>query len=654
MTELPLAAEFPTPVRADWEALVDKVLKGAPFRRLVHTGFDGLETQPLSTADDVATLHDESGFPGAAPFTRGSSPAPLPHGQWEIRSTVALADPAAANSMALEELFNGASGLTMRFDRAFRRGFGPESDVFDELGAVDGVCLHTVDALDRALAEVYLDVAPVTLQPGASFTQAAAWMREIWTRRGVGGAEVLGCLGADPIATLVTEGIVANGIERSLVELGHLGATTAGATPLVRTAMVDVGPFVEAGADIVEQLALALSTGVAYLRAMEASGLDVDTAASQIEFTLVLDAEFFEGIASVRAFRRTWAEVLTASGAPDAGRHTRVTVRTAARMMTRRDPWVNLLRVTSACFAAAVGGAQAVVALPFDSECGLPDGLGLRMARTTQLLLAEESHVAEIVDPAGGSWSLEALTDSYAEAAWSNFAELEGAGGVIGGLLDGSIASGLAESWERRRRAFATRKAPICGVSEFPFLDEAPVIRRARDADAPAVRAAARVVGGDAEHVRGTATMIEPLPAHRAAAEFEALRDASDAHLAATGGRPTIFLATLGPVAEHTARVTWAKNFYEAGGIATIVGGSFADSGSAIACLCSSDAVYAEQAETAAAELKVAGAREVHLAGQPGDRRGADIAAGVDEFIHVGVDVIDILTRTHTSLGVTR
>ncbi len=651
MTELQLAAEFPTPQRSDWDALVAKVLKGAPFRRLVHTGDDGIEIQPLSTADDVATMADESGFPGSAPFTRGSSPAPLPHGQWEIRSTVSLADPAAANAMALDELFNGASGLTIRFDRAFRRGDGPASDSFARDGAVDGVCMHTIDALDRALAEVYLDVAPVTLQPGASFTQGAAWMREIWIRRGVGGAEVLGCLGADPIATLVAEGVLANGIDRSLVELGHLAATTAASTPRVRTAMVDVGPFVEAGASIVGQLALALSTGVTYLRSMEAAGLDIDTAASQIEFTLVLDAEFFEGIAAVRSFRRTWAAVLAASGAPDAGRHTRITVRTAARMMTQRDPWVNLLRVTSACFAAAVGGAQAVIALPFDIECGVPEGLGLRMARTTQLLLAEESHVAEIVDPAGGSWSIEALTQSYAEEAWSNFAALDGHGGVVAGLLDGSIAAGIAENWERRRRAAATRKAPICGVSEFPFLDEAPVVRHAPDVDG--ARSAAMTEGAPAQHVRGAATVIEPLPTHRASAEFEALRDASDAYLAVNGTRPTVFLVTLGPVAEHTARATWAKNFYESGGIATAVGESFEASGAAIACLCSSDAEYAEHSAGTATALKTAGALEVHLAGNPGDRRDADTAAGVDVFIHVGVDVIDILAHTQSILGVT-
>lgn len=652
MTELPLAAEFPTPQRADWDALVAKVLKGAPFRRLVHTSDDGIEVQPLSTADDVETMADESGFPGSAPFTRGSSPAPLPHGQWEIRSTVSAADPAVANAMALDELFNGASGLTIRFDRAFRRGVGPAGTSFVKDGAVDGVCLHTVDALDRALAEVYLDVAPVTLQPGAPFTQAAAWMREIWIRRGVGGAEALGCLGADPIATLITEGMLANGVDRSLVELGHLAASTAVSTPRVRTAMVDVGPFVEAGAGIVTQLNLALSTGVTYLRTMESAGLDIDTAASQIEFTLVLDAEFFEGIAAVRAFRRTWAAVLAASGAPEAGRHTRVTVRTASRMMTQRDPWVNLLRVTSGCFAAAVGGAQAVVALPFDTECGVPDGLGLRMARTTQLLLAEESHVAEIVDPAGGSWSIEALTESYAEEAWSRFATLDGHGGVVAGLLDGSIAAGLADSWERRRTAAATRRAPICGVSEFPFLDETPVVRQSPDV--AGARSAAKVEGAPAEHIRGTATLIEPLPAHRASAEFESLRDASDAYLAANGTRPTVFLATLGPVAAHTARAAWAKNFYESGGIAAVVGDSFETSGASIACLCSSDTIYAEHSASAAAALKAAGARQVHLAGNPGERRDADTAGGVDEFIHVGVDVIDVLTRTQTILGVTR
>ena len=659
-------SEFPTPTREEWLELVAKVLKGGSFDRLVHTTYDGIEVQPLYTSADVATGADESGFPGFDPHERGAHPAPRPDGQWEIRAPLLHPDPAEANRHALEELTSGSTGLEVRFDRAFRRGTGPAGAAFSELGAVDGVAVHSLDALDRLLAEVHLDLAPVSLVPGAAFERAADWLAQLWARRGVGGAEVSGGLGADPLGTLAAEGVLPQGLDGALAALGSLAHDTARATPAVRAASIDLGAYVEAGATEVQQLALMAATGAEYLRAMDAAGLPPAEAAAQIEITLVLDADVFAGICTLRAARRVWSAVLDACGVPEERAATRISVRTAQRMMTRRDPWVNLLRVTAASFAGAVGGADAVVALPFDLECGFPGDLGRRMARNTQLLLAEESHVGNVLDPAGGAYYPEALSEAYAERAWELFGRLDGSGGVSAGLQDGSIARLLATTWDERRRNLSRRKDPITGVSEFPFLGEAPV--DAPEPDRAAVRSAVQGDGaaaGTAHHVEpGDATTIEALPAHRFAEDFEALRDASDAHLDAAGRRPRVFLASLGAVAEHTARTTWARNFFEAGGIEALVSDgyadaasaakAFADSGASVACLCSSDAGYERLVEEVAPALKEAGAAHLYLAGNPGDRRAADEAAGVDTFVHVGVDAVAVLTDAHQILGVDR
>ncbi len=467
-----------------------------------------------------------------------------------------------------------------------------------------------------------------------------------------------GSFGADPLGTLVSEGVLPQGLDAAMADAVTLAAETLASTPNVRAIGLDLGPYVEAGGSPVQQLALLLATGAEMLRAGEAAGVSPADVAAQIEATIVLDADVFAGVATVRAARRVWDAMLSACDVPEDRRGLRLQVRTAARMMTRRDPWVNLLRVTAATFAAGVGGADGVIALPFDVELGFPNELGRRMARNTQLLLIEESHVGRVLDPGGGSYYVEAHTEELSSHAWDLFGDIERHGGMSVASVDGTIAERLAESWSTRIVDLARRIEPITGVSEFPFLDEAPVVRDALDV--AAIRTAA---AGDETHVaQGEATMVDALPVHRSAERIEALRDASDAYLATHGHRPRVFLANLGPVASHTARAMWARNFYEAGGIeastnegfatADEAAAAFAASGAPIACVCSSDAVYAELAETTAKALKAAGAVRVELAGNPGDAADAYRTAGVDDFVHVGIDQIEHLRTVQTELGV--
>jgi methylmalonyl-CoA mutase len=295
-----------------------------------------------------------------------------------------------------------------------------------------------------------------------------------------------------------------------------------------------------------------------------------------------------------------------------------------------------------------------VTSLPFDVEVGEPGELGRRMARNTQLLLGEESGVGRVVDPAGGSWYVETLTDELATAAWDLFRVLEGAGGLPAVLLDGTLATRIAAVRDDRFAAVARRKVPLTGVSEFPDIHEEPL-------DATPWGSPRAVAVAPTDHV----TTCDPLPRIRWAEQFEALRDAADVTADATGSRPSVFLANLGPVATHTARASFAKNFFEAGGIAAVTSEAgattgldadsaatgFAASGARLTCICSSDDVYAEQAAGVAESLKAAGAQRVYLAGNPGDRRDELTAAGVDEFVHVGVDVLATLRTAHEVLG---
>jgi len=336
-------------------------------------------------------------------------------------------------------------------------------------------------------------------------------------------------------------------------------------------------------------------------------------------------------MAKLRAARVMWARVLESCGVAESGRLQVQQAVTSLAIFSRRDPWVNMLRATTAAIAAGVGGADAVTVLPFDVALGHPDALGRRAARNTQLLLIEESHVARMVDPAAGSWFIESLTSRLAEMAWVGFRAIESAGGVEAVLRDGSLEAEIRSAWTGRLEGLVTRSEPITGVSEFPLLDE-PLLERPQ-IDTPT-----------------------GWPVRRLAQPFEDLRDRSDHRLATEGRRPRVHLATLGDLADHAARTTWTTNVLAVGGIEAIGGNGdgahgadevasrFTASGCEVAVICSSDEIYAVAAVDAANALVKAGASLVAIAGNPGELRDDLSAAGVQQFWHQGINLIDTLT----------
>jgi methylmalonyl-CoA mutase len=415
------------------------------------------------------------------------------------------------------------------------------------------------------------------------------------------------------------------------------------------------GPFAVADGRIVhnaggseaQELAFAIASAVEYLRALEASGVALDAARRMIYFRLSADADQFLTIAKFRALRKLWARVEEACGLAPEPAH--VAAETAWRMMTKRDAYTNMLRITIAVAAAGLGGADSITVLPHTAPLGLPDAFARRLARNTQLILLEESNLAKVADPVAGSGAIEDITAKLAAAAWALFQEIESAGGAWAALERGLVQSKVAAVREKRRQAVARRKDALTGTSDFPDLDEA----------LPAVLDVAPVTTPRETDV---AVRAEALPRMRLAEPFESLRDASDAILARTGSRPKVFLTNLGRLSDFTARATFARNFFEAGGIAAVTNDGFASrdemtaafkaSGARLACLCSSDAVYeTEAADTARA---LAGAAHIYLAGRPRALEDALKAVGVGTFIFVGCNVLEILTAAHDILGISR
>ncbi|MEO3824082.1 methylmalonyl-CoA mutase subunit beta [Actinomadura sp. B10D3] len=599
--ELELAAAFPRAERDRWREMVKGVLRksGAadedtPLDEieglLTRESYEGVRIAPLYTRDDAPP-----GRPGLAPYVREVRPDGEGIAGWDARQRHAHPDPAVTREAILADLENGATSVWLRLGDG-----GPP-----------------VAALPEILRGVLLDLAPVVLDAGASAGEAAEAFLSLVSERG-NAADASGVLGADPLGRQARTGTAG-----PLDEAAALAVRCVREFPKLRAVVADGTPYHDAGGSDAEELGAAVAAGVAYLRALTGAGLSVDEAFGQIEFRLAVDADQFSSIAKLRAVRRLWARVAEVSGASE-GTSARVHAVTSSAMMTRRDPWVNMLRTTVAAFAAGVGGADAVTVQPFDARLGLPDGFARRIARNTQTLLLEESSLARVVDPAGGSWYAESLTEDLAQAAWTWFTEIEKAGGLAAALESGLVADRLASTWARRRADIAHRRAPLTGVSEFPDLGET----------VPERDPAPREPGGG-------------LPVVTYAQDFEALRDRSDAHADATGARPRVFLATLGPVAVHTARASFAANLFQAGGIETVAGApeEFEASGAAVACICSSDRVYEEEAAGAARILRDAGAVKIWLAGKGSYE-------GVDAAVYAGCDAIEALETTLRDLGV--
>lgn len=612
---------FPTIDEAAWRALVEDGLKGTDFdKRLVKKTVDGLSVQPLYGPPDGAGT---SGLPGQAPFTRGTQAATELTRPWDLVLRVDESDLGQANTIILEGLERGISHL--------------ELVLGDHVGP--GLEIKDVADMEALLGGVDLALISISVRGGEASGGVAGMIAR------VGGPKVVrGSIGLDPLGCLATRGGLTKPLDEALSEAAYYAKMTADMTDTFRTMIVDMRGYDGAGASPALALGIAMATGVAYLRALEAGGLSIDDAAKQISFVLTTDTDLFISIAKLRAARQLWSRIVTASGGSGDAAAMALTVETAEAMMTQRDPHTNILRTAIAGFGAALGGADKISILPFTHALGLPNELARRVARNIHVLLAEESNLGRVMDPAGGSFALESLTGDVAKAAWAQFQAIEADGGMGVALVSGNIQGQLNALVEAERKNVATRKISITGVSEFPDIAEAPMECVARALPASAAPAFAV-----------TAEAIVP---RRLAEPFEALRDAADAAAA----RPAVFLASIGPLASYTARAAFAQNLFEAGGFnvrageggddASAIAGAFKASGACVVCLCSSDALYTEQAASVAAALTGAGAKLVVLAGNPGKAREKYEAAGITDFIHVGANVLAALTNAQKVAGV--
>lgn len=685
-----LFADFPPVSAEDWRRRVEGELGAVPFEEaLVAQTLEGLAIQPLYTAADAV---EDSGFPGLPPYRRGRRAA----GEaWRIAARYGAGDPLAAREALQADLERGVGLLWIGLDRAGRAGLDPD-EAADGLVGADGLALFSADGLGELLADVDLERVLLFLDAGGNGLPAAALLAAALAKR-QGALETLrGSFCCDPLGALARDGRLATSLDATWAQLATLGRWCRDEAPGMGAALVSTAPYHEAGATAVEELALALATGLTYLQCLVEDGLTLSAAAGQIAFSYDVGQDLFLEIAKLRAARLLWAKVVGACGGEGEALATHLHARTAWRTKTVVDPWVNLLRGTTESFAAAVGGADSVETLPLDTTLGVPNVHGRRLALNTQLILAQEAHLDRVADPAGGSWYVEALTDALARAAWTRFQEIEGRGGMMASLLDGHVAAGLAATTAARRTALAHRRRRVVGVNTFPSLDEKRPQRQPADLEtlrqeACEVLAAQRATHDAAESLaslaesgddetltaaiaaaragaslgalsqalgKGAPATMTPLPSQRIAEAFERMRLACDRWKKREGRRPQVYIANLGSPAEFRDRSRFAIDFFAAAGIGPIVAGDPEDSATRlpaeIAVICSTDESYRYSLRTLVPVLRGRGVARIFLAGRPGEHEAAYRAAGIKGFVYEGCDAEAFLGEILSWLGVLR
>lgn len=703
-----LFAEFPPPAPTDWRRVAEESLEGAPFeKKLVTRTPEGIDLQPIYTRADAGLAAGE--WPGLPPYGRGAEALGVRAHGWQICQELPYGRPEEFNAALLQDLNRGQNSVNLLFDIATRLGLDPDEARAGEVGGC-GLSLATLDDLARALRGVDLAAVPVYAPAGTSALPLTAMFLAALAEQGKKPTALHGGILSDPIAEWVGRGTLPSDLDSAYDDMAVVTdwATRTG-SPL-RTVGVAANHWADAGGSAVHELAFGLATGVDYLRALAARHVTAGRAAPRFLFTFTSGSHFFMEVAKFRAARLLWARAVAATGAPaEAGRLV-FHARTSLWNKTSLDPHVNLLRTTTEAFAAVIGGCASLHVAPFDECHRVPDDFSRRLARNIQIILAEECQLGRVVDPAGGSWYVEALTRQLAAKAWALFQDVERRGGMAAAIREGFPQETVDRLAVERIAAVESRRDGIIGTNLHPNLKERPEAANLPDYDALASRRARQVAayrmattperdnevmarlsellaatpaskmklltetfshGGTIGEVgrvlragRSGEAAVARLRIRRRSEPFEALRRRTDAHLARTGARPRVFLANFGPRKQHAARAEFSTGFFAAGGFEVRANPGFdspeaavqaaRESGDRIVVICSTDDTYPALVPPLASALKaLTDPPLVVLAGLPAaaELQQQFRAAGVDEFIHLRANCAQLLARFQDKLG---
>ncbi len=654
-------SEFPLPSYEDWKAAAKKTLKGADFdKKLLTKTFEGITLRPIYNQQDV---EDSGALPGQPGYRRGSLAAGYLAEGCKGLSPLDAGSPAEANAQMREELANGASGLSLRLAPAA---------IGCACACNGGLALYTAQDAKTLFAGIDLAGTELQLYCGLSALPALSLL----CAADIGLEKAKGSVAASPLAVLAASGSLPRPLAKLYDEMAESLRFAEKAAPGLRTVLCQGAVFTSGGADSVTELALVLAQASEYLAALTERGIDIDTAAQSLCLALSVGSNYFMEIAKLRAARVLYSHLVKAFGGSEEAGKAHIVAETAAFSKTVYDPYVNVLRSTTEAFSALVGGAQNLTVAPFDSPLGQSDEASRRIARNIPILLKEEFELSSPVDPAGGSWYVETLTNQVIEAVWQKFTAIEAEGGLLKALLLGSVQKDIAEKLADKKKKLNTRSLRAVGVNLYANMGEVKLSRPAKACASAAPAAKNLVLSGGAEELvsafkageniasvnaalgGGCGESCTAIAPHRLTEDFEALRDKT-----AQMGGVKIFLANMGPLTQHKARADFSAGFFEVGGFTVESPAGFESvedaakaakaSGAAACVICSTDDSYPELVPPLAKAIKAQSPGTLVLvAGAPApEHKEAYLAAGVWDFIHIRANCYEILKNIQAEGG---
>lgn len=704
-----LLKEFPAPSKEEWREAAEQLLKGAPFDKVMKRMTpEGILLEPIFWKDVLDGLPAAETLPGFDGYLRGTRASGYSDDPWEVAQELPYGTPQEFNHAAKSDLMRGQNALNIILDLATLKGLDPEAANVGEVGAC-GLSLACLEDIKTAFKDIMPEAVSFHLRTGCSGMAVGAlffaWLKEL----DVDPSKIKGSLGMDPLGVNAAAGQVSADLGTLFEEQAVLAQHCLQNAPKVKAVGVSTLPYHQAGASAVEELGIALATGTAYLTELIERGLTVDDAAKQIRFSFAIGGNFFMEIAKLRAARVLWAQVVAAFGGSKDAQKICMHARTGLYNKTKKEPYVNMLRTTTEALSGVIAGVDSLCVGNFDEVSRVPDEFSRRISRNTHVILQEECELTSVVDPSGGSWAIEWLTNQVSEKSWAFFQEIEAKGGMVDALTCGFISEKLAATNAANNKSLNERRASLIGTNVYPNLEEkalgeripdyaelrdlrAKEIADARTAtdentDTKVIAALEKILESTRENavetlvdafldgatigevtrtIRASATPTEafrPLPSVRLAQGYESLRAASAKFAAETGSAPRIFLTNLGPLRRHKLRADFTKGFFAAGGFEIISPAGFdtpeyavaalRESGAGITVVCGTDPDYEEKFADFARAIKAEMPEmQLVLAGFPGDNEEAYRAAGMDDYIFVKSDNYATNRRYLEGLGV--
>jgi methylmalonyl-CoA mutase len=708
MSKLPekfnLQNDFPETPYEEWKKTAEKDLKGVPFeKKLITKTYEGIDLQPIYTKKDLENTNFLNNKPGFENYLRGTKYAGYTNESRGIKQVLPYPTAEDFNEALRQDLERGQNTVTISLDFASKNGLDPEFSKEGEVG-LGGVSVNSLTDFCNALLDVDLKKYPIFIDAGFGGFHSILLFGAYLKKQNIDSKYIKGGFEIDPLGYAVTNGNFPVPVEKIFDCISMVTDWTNRNITGFRTLNASGLPYHNAGADAVSELAYTVSTAVEYINQLLERGQKIDEVANKIIFTFGTGSFYFMEVAKLRAARILWSKIIKEYGGNEESQKMLIHSRTSFYNQSLYDPFVNMLRTTTETFSAIVGGADSISSNPFDESFGMPDEFSRRIARNTQIVLKEESHLDAVIDPAGGSYYMEKLTDEVATKAWEVFVEIQNKGGMLSALTEGYPQSEIEKIDAERKKDFAKRKSVLVGTNMYANLKEEKLefktpdykkIYNTRCGQIKKYKSAYDVSGflkkvktafdekpgelveAGIDAVLHGATIgeisktlksgnekpfdIKPVKIHRASEIFEELRDKALEYEKKNGFAPKIFLAAMGKLSQHKARVDFSRGFFEVGGFDVLYKKGFdkaedaikgaVDSKAKIVTICSTDDTYPELVPVLAKELKekIKGVKII-LAGYPKEFVEQFKKDGVDDFIFLGADVHQILNNLLDSL----